>query len=88
MASGRERRTEKGRKYIGSGRSGLVYFQDLMTLTVIASGVLALRRAESPQGGQWLIRRAPMVDPIPRFPMYRLLLAVASMIVRVHEVFA
>lgn len=61
---------------------------DLMTLTVIASGVLALRLAESPQGGRWLIKQAPIVDPIPPFPMYRLLMAVRAMLVRVAPALA
>ena len=51
---------------------GFTSLTNLLALTTVASGLLAHQHATRPRRTNALIREAPIVPPIPPFPLYRL----------------
>lgn len=53
----------------------------MVDLSVLPNGLLALHAAEHPRSARWLARRAPIVDPAPPYPAYRLFAAIRALMV-------
>lgn len=55
----------------------------LVTLSVIAQGILALQEARAPRRAARLAAEAPIVDPVPPYRLYRLWMRVQQLLVEV-----
>lgn len=59
-------------------RTSLVRMVDL---SILPTGLLALYDATHPRSATWVAQQAPIVDPVPPYPAYRLIAAARTRLV-------